>query len=295
MDQIMFVVVHFIIGISIILYPSISKRDVVFGIKVPTAALKDEEIVKLKRNYVVITSLFALAMIVIQMIIGSVDSMIFMIFGSLVLYFLIYLVSYKKMKEIKKEKNWSSSNKTVIDTSFRQKALTIHPRWYLVYVLVFVISLVVIMINYDNLPELLNTRVDNLGQVSGQMPKDNALMYLLGIQASIYLLLIFVQYTIKSAKQDISSQDASASVERSVKFRYMVSLIIYVLGLMIGLVFFMTLLFVMGIITDVKLFVVFTLVSTFIPVLILLYLSFKFIKNDNNLRFVSFTCSSYFL
>lgn len=245
-----------------------------FGIKIPLNAREDQEIVKVKKQFLINTSLVGFVLMVIQLMYNNERVMMITIFTGLVLYFLVYLNAYKTMKAIKASKNWPVDNKTVIDTQFRQKRLVVSPAWYLGYLAIFLVTVVTILINYDSLPDQISMQINSAGQASNFMPKDHGLIYLLLVQAGTLLLIMFLQVIIKRAKQDISSRDVQASIQSNVTFRYVFSIIIYFLGLAVGFVMYLSLLLTMGMI-DSDLMLVLTLVITFLPVVLMLVYAVK--------------------
>jgi uncharacterized membrane protein len=144
-----------------------------------------------------------------------------------------------------------------------------------VYLALVISSAVLSWIKYDALPDSLRMQVNSIGETTQTMEKSKAILYLLGIQVAVLLMMVFVQYTIKHAKQDISSIDTEGSVKRTVAFRYTVSVIIYLLGLVVGLTFLLSLMFTMEMIKDEKVILVVTLGSTFAVIMPLLIYGVK--------------------
>ena len=280
--------VHIILLISFLAYPYMSKRDVAFGIKIPTSANEDEDVLKIRKQFLGLTALAGITFIIIQLINNSETVLMISMFISIVVYVLIYVMAYKLMKSLKSEKQWKvAPNTTIIDTKFRNRKLIVSSKWYLLYALVVVLSGVVSILKFDELPDMLRIQVNSIGEVTSTMPKDKAILYLIGTQIIVMLLMVFVQVIIKKAKQDISSQDTEQSIKNNVSFRFMISIILYVLGLIVGVVMFMALLFSFEIIKNENTFVITTLVLTFVPVIVLIAYSVKAGQDGSRLSDVS--------
>ena len=266
MTEYVLIFVQIILLFSFIILPYVSKKDVMFGVKMPSIAYNDIEVVKIRKLFLV--QVFALGTIFVgvQYSNNTENILLVLLPISVIAYSVVYVNANKKMKAVKATKNYKVSEKTVIDTSFRKRQLIVPATWYLGYLAIFILGVLLAVIKYNGLPEELVVSVGTSGLVQ-TMPKALGIFYLLGIQAGVFLLMIGVQYIIKNAKQDISNLDTEASIERNVKFRYHFSVILYIMGLVIGLVLFSTLMYSFGIIVDKNLLITFTLLLTFLPVI----------------------------
>lgn len=272
-----------ILMIIFILLPYISRKDVVFGVKVPLNIGDKSEINKIKRNFLLSSVLLAIVSLTIQFMNTNKETLVLVMYSYIVVYFIMFIIAYYKMKKIKAKSNWKTSNKVVIDTNFRKQKLIVSPVWYLGYLFVFLASMALIYMKYDSLPDMLRTSVNSAGEITGTMPKDRALLYLMGIQAIIVGLMVLVQITIKSAKQEITSNNVQQSVKRNVAFRYSISMVIYFVGLAVQLSLFITLIFVMGIIRDAKIVTVSVIFLSFIPLVPLLIYGVKYRQDGTSL------------
>ncbi|MCH4886678.1 hypothetical protein EZV73_03815 [Acidaminobacter sp. JC074] len=275
MAEITFIIVQVVMLLSFLMLPYISRKDVMFGVTMPTSAFKDEAVVSIRKRFLILSFIFGLIMIVLQWTNNHEKFLLMMLPVTIVGYSAVYVYAYNLMKQLKKSKDYKVvSTKTVIDTKFRSRGITVPGKWYLAYLVIFIISALVSAFKYDSLPDLLVIQTNSSGQ--DMMAKGPAILYLLGMQVFVYLLMIGVQYAIKHAKQELSNQDTQASIKRNVNFRYRFSVILYVMGLLMGITFLMTLFFTLGIIIDAKLLLAATLILTFIPVVIILIYSLKY-------------------
>jgi len=266
MTEYILVFVQIILLFSFIILPYVSKKDVMFGVKMPSNAYNDAEVVSIRKLFLVQAFALGTIFIGVQYFNNTENILLTLVPISIVAYSMVYVKANKKMKAVKATRNYKVSEKTVIDTRFRKRKLIVPATWYLAYLGILVLGVVLSAIKYNSLPEELVVNVGTSGVVH-TMPKASGIFYLLGIQAGVFLLMIGVQYIIKNAKQDISNLDTEASIQRNAKFRYHFSVILYIMGLVIGLVLFSTLLYSFGIIVDKNLLIVFTLLLTLMPVI----------------------------
>ncbi len=285
MNDFIFIFIHSIMMVSFLMVPKISKNDVEFGINVPTGAKKDSDIIAIRKRYILLGLILGVVVIIIQLLVPTNELyFLILLYGSLMVYMVVYLLAYSQMRALKKDKQWTvAHNKTVIDTEFRKRQLVVAPKWYILYLLIFVLSVVTAVVMYDTLPEVLRTQVNSTGEGTTFMAKDRALMTLLVLQVIVMGIMVFVQIIIKKAKQTLSTTNTEKSIKANVSFRYAVSVILYVLGLAVGIVMYMSLLFTMGVIKDSQLFLLLTLAMTFIPIGLLLIYSFKYGQDGSRL------------
>lgn len=271
--------------VCFLMIPRISRNDVAFGVNVPTGVKQDLEMFKIKRRFMALGIVVGIGVMVTQVLIPKDElSFMMLLIVSMLLYLGVYLLAYRQMVGLKKEKQWKvASSNVVVDTEFRKRQLTVSPKWYILYGLIFVASIVTVAIMYDQLPQMLTTQVNSSGEGTTFMEKDRALMVLLGTQLFVMALMVFIQFIIKKAKQTLSSTNTQQSIEANVSFRHVFSVILYVLGLAVGLVMYMSLLFTMGIIHSSELFLVLTLILVFVPTGILLIYSLKYGQDGSRL------------
>lgn len=284
MEKLIQLFVHLILAVSFILVPYISRRDVSFGIKIPTSAFRNDAIVKIRKLYIVLTVLVAVLLCIVTYFINSEQVYMALIFTSILIYFTVYLICYKKMKALKQEMSWEVSEKSVIDTKFRKRKISISPIWYLLYLLVFLTTVVLVIVRYDSIPEMMRMQVNHLGEVTNRMPKAQGVAILIGTQGIVLLLMLFVQYVIIKAKQEINPMQSDVSIKSNVKFRYVISIFLYLLGLSVGVILVVTTLFTLEIIHDTQLIVWLTLILAFAPVIGLFIMGVKYRQDGTELE-----------
>jgi len=276
-------VVHMILAISFMFYPFFTKRNIFFGIKIPLKALMNKKILKIKYQFMVLTGITGTMMIVLGIIYaGSMN----LIFVAISIYMGIYLYAHMKTKQLKRISHWQVDEhvEVVIETSFRHMSLVVSKGWYVLYLGILLITMVVIQMKFETLPEMLSMQINNFGREVVLLPKGKVLSYLVGIQLIVMMLMVLIQYIIKHAKQDLSGPDMTVSVEENIRFRQKFSRILYVFGFIISLNLMFSTFFTMGILQNTTLFLVLVLGLLLLLTIYLLASGFKYGQDGNRLN-----------
>lgn len=277
MDKIIFIITFLLLIFSYAAYPFMARKDIAFGVRIPLDMYNDDQMKKMRTNYVLVIVVAGLLMIAYGLRPGlnvniELPIMIFvqLFFGLAVFYFF-----HLKVKAIKADANWSTEHKTVVDTSFSRKVLTIKPIWYSLYALLLFVTGLVPFLKYDELPEQLVMQTNTLGEATQMLPKFQAITSLLGIQLFTMLMMIMVQYIIKKAKQDTDANQVDQSIANQVQFRQTISNLMFGLGLVVGGIFFFTMLLTIGMIPNVQMFTVLTVIVTLAYAAVIVFVSLK--------------------
>lgn len=285
MNTLMFVFIHVIMLVSFLIVPRISRNDVEFGINIPSSAKSDLDIVRLRKKFYKLSSLAGVLIIVLQLIFKPGEtSFMWLLITSLIVYTSIYLHAYSQMKSIKSSKTWSlGDQKVVVDMLFRKRKISISPKWYLGYLLILLVTIATALVNFKDLPDQIVVQMNSGSGDMILMDKGKAVTYLIGMQLFVLGLMTFIQTIIKRAKQSISAENVEASIQTNVSFRYIFSVILYFLGLAVGITMYINLLFSIGLIQNVKLVTTIGLVLTFIPTIVLIGASVKYGQDGSRL------------
>lgn len=223
--------------------PRLTRKDIYFGVRVPVEEVAKEELTNIYTEYIknnlMISVIYTL---VFSVLVYSSEKfwVIIQILGIclyLIISFLIYYRSNKKVKEIKDKNGWYKTKKsvTVIDTNFtkdKRKSVLVSPWWFIIPAIIIVVNAIVAINVYDRLPNLIPTHWNALGQVDGWTKKSyKAILQMPFIQFFMTLLLFFSYKIIGWSKQQINASNPDESRERNVIFRrrwsgYMVIMII---------------------------------------------------------------------
>jgi len=281
LDMILMAFVHVILMVSFLIFPYITRKDVIFGVRMPTSAYMDSEVVRIRKQFIIRVLLVGLVFVAAQFFGINESQMLFLVLAEVVVYTTLFVLSYKAMLAYKATKNYKRNNQRVVDTEFRHRQLTIHWSWYIAYLAVIIITGLVAAIPYDSLPDMLVVSYQSNGETS-MMAKGPAILFLMAIQVLVLLLMIGVQYIIRHAKQELYGSNPQKSIEQNVQFRYRFSIILYVLGLLIGLIFLLSMLLTVGIIKDPNVILITTLILTFVPVGVIFVYSVKYRQDGSS-------------
>ena len=286
LEQTIIVFVHIILAISFMIYPFFTKRNILFGIKIPINALNDKKNLKIKYQFIILVGIIGIIMATLGFFYTGIYESIILIFISILIYTGIYLYAHFQMKDLKRNSDWHISDhvEIIIDTSFRSQPLIISSKCYILYLVILIITVVVIQMKFESLPDMLSMQTNSLGEKVTLLAKGRVLLYLVGIQSAVMALMIFIQYVIKHGKQDLSGSNIKYSVEENIKFRQRFSKILYMLGLIVGLDFMFSIFFTMEIIQSTTLFLMLTLGSVLILIIYLFLSSFKYGQDGSRLN-----------
>ncbi len=285
MDTLLYVFIHVLMLGSLIMVPRISGNDVEFGINVPPKAKSEPESRAIRKQFYAINCGLGGMIMGLQVVFGNnVNLFMVLLFGSLVLYTMVYLRSHRQVKALKAEKGWVATKKSmVIDTTFRKRRLTVSPVWYLGYVAIILVTAATALYHFDSLPDMVNVQANSTGGQATLMPKGRAMMYMVGLQVFMMALLTGVQLMIRKAKQNLNPNQVEASIQANVSFRYVLSIILYFLGIGVGITLYMSLLMTIGLMEDAGLVTAVILLLTFIPALVLIGASLKYGQDGSRL------------
>lgn len=225
--------------------PRLTRKDIYFGVRVPEEEVAKEELTSIYKEYIknnlVISVIYIL---VFSVLVYSSEKfwVITQILGIclyLIMSFLIYYRSNKKVKEIKDKNGWYKTKKpvTVIDTKFtkdKRKDILVSPWWFIIPGIIIIVNIIIGINVYDRLPNLIPTHWNALGQVDGWTKKSyKAILQMPFVQFFMTLVLFFSYKIIGWSKQQINASNPEESRERNIIFRsrwsgYMVIMVILI-------------------------------------------------------------------
>ncbi|MGY3779439.1 DUF1648 domain-containing protein [Isobaculum melis] len=225
-----------LIGLTTGLTPYYSRKSTQFGVSLP-AALQTGNQIKLYQKQFFIFHLIAVAILSVPLyFICQMDYLvmvqwggIYLVVGMLALLMMtsfLFLHMRKKVltlkSELPKTELESAAQEIVVDTAYRKRRLVV-PAWLMIVPCLFIMLFTLVMTyeNYDRIPELfpvhwgVDMTVDKYAEKS--------ILSVLAVPA-FQLVLLVVMYlsnlSLKKAKQQVSSVNATASVEKSQAFRF---------------------------------------------------------------------------
>lgn len=225
--------------------PRLTRKDIYFGVRVPEEEVAKEELTSIYKEYIknnlVISVIYILVFSVLVYLSEKfwVITQIVGICLYLIISFLIYYRSNKKVKEIKDKNGWYKTKKpvTVIDTKFtkdKRKGILVSPWWFIIPGIIIIVNIIIGINVYDRLPDLIPTHWNALGQVDGWTKKSyKAMLQMPFVQFFMTLVLFFSYKIIGWSKQQINASNPEESRERNIIFRrrwsgYMVIMVILI-------------------------------------------------------------------
>lgn len=171
----------------------LSNNGIIFGVRVPKEYEKDNEILKLEKQYKKFYLIFSIPVILI------INAIVFF-YPKLSLFTLLILILvaitnipifiyWKKMSELKEEKGWRKlgKNVVVVDTSIRKPKnkedfVGVRSKTYLLLLIIPIITLILTLLSYKDVPELFPIHYNAQGVADSFVEKS-------GFQGFFYLAL----------------------------------------------------------------------------------------------------------
>lgn len=155
-----------LMGVLMPILPLITRKSFLFGVKVPAEVQTTSEAKNLKKNYMTICLIgtaVMLALVIVQYIAVPDMTLLAVMYFPLLLaavQLLAYIPNWKKALRLKEERKWVVSDSVFADTK------TSHTRgnlselpwvWYILSLILIIVSVVVALIEYPNLPDRIPT------------------------------------------------------------------------------------------------------------------------------------------
>ena len=235
----------FIMSIILILQigmPNFTRKDLVFGIRVPLEEINCEKIKSIRkkfiRNNLIIGIPFIALCTFINYKLSSIGFFTFSVFVFIFITFGIYLFSNKEMKRLKINKGWMKGKKQIVavDTSFsknRNKKMLVSPWYFLIPLAIVGLNIIIGYKFYPSLPERVATHWNFAGEVDGYQNRSMSLIWQLPLMQLFMTIIMFVSYkAIGWSKQQISVANPEEGRERNRIYRKVWS--IYMVAMAIG-------------------------------------------------------------
>lgn len=170
-------------------------------------------------------------------LIGLLGTAIFTVY-----FITLNFVFYFKMKSIKQSlpNQVTTVQKVMVDTSFRQQKLIYSNYWFIIPFSIVIIMATITLLNYKALPNVIPMKFDFQGNVTSSTSK--SYLSVLGlnlVQLATIGLMMFVNWSIKKSKQQLSVTDPATFAVKNIKFRRRWSLFTIVTSFLLTLLFAM--------------------------------------------------------
>ncbi|MBU5440189.1 DUF1648 domain-containing protein [Tissierella sp. MSJ-40] len=226
--------------ITQILTPKTTRKNILFGVKVPEEVLEDEEIKRLfkgfKRDNLIIgiPILFIISLLLYYS--SNVILLVFLIFVYMAILFLIYLKWNKKSKELKIEKGWDKIGGKIVMVDMRysrdkKSRGIVSPIWFLVPIGIILFNIILVFVLYPTLPNKIPTHWNFQGNVSEYKDKSISTLLMMPLtQISMAIAIYFTYFIIGRSKQQINPNSPEESLKRNILFRKAWSM--YLIGML---------------------------------------------------------------
>ncbi|MCW6080855.1 DUF1648 domain-containing protein, partial [Clostridium sporogenes] len=159
-----------------IVTPKTTRKDIFLGVRIPEEESEKIEIKNIYKSFVLWNMIISLPVIfLLSFIIYKFNNIgLFVLFTFIYIFisFLIYLKFNKDVKQLKSNKHWFKNKKQVIavDTEFSSenpnKSL-ISPWWFLIPIVIILITIFINIKIYPSLPNKVATHWDFRGNING--------------------------------------------------------------------------------------------------------------------------------
>ncbi|MBA5849958.1 DUF1648 domain-containing protein [Clostridium sp. cel8] len=217
----------------IIFTPNFTRKEIIFGVKVPKDKINMNEIKKIRKQYIINNLIIGIPIIIIFVILiynfNSTGMILFTTFAIIFIDFLIYLISNRAMKKLKAKEKWFQGKKqsVTIDTSFSRdrESMLVSPWLFLIPVFIILINVILGYSHYSVLPDEVPVHWDFSGNITGYQKKSLFLIWTMPLAQIFCTLVFFLVYKgIGWSKQQISSENPEISLKKNRIFRWVWSI-----------------------------------------------------------------------
>lgn len=234
---------------TMIFIPYWTRKTESFGVSIPQAVYETAPLKKMRKQYALWMSLVSgfilLLFILSYFYIGhDENSFVFffigLIFGYLIISFLIYLVFHFKMKKKKEQAQWQADQpqQQVVHLKFRHQKLTLSHAFYILPIGVALGFIIFTLLRFEGLPEQIPMHYNYRGEVTRWAEKSYTNVLIMPI-ILLFLssLMLGINLIIAKTKQQISAENPEESLKRNVIFRRRWSIFLYVMTLLLMVLF----------------------------------------------------------
>ncbi|MBY6957800.1 DUF1648 domain-containing protein [Clostridium botulinum] len=217
-----------------IVTPKTTRKDIFLGVRIPEEESEKMEIKDIYRSFVLWNIMISLPVIfLLSFIVYKFNNIgLFVLFTFIYIFisFLIYLKFNSDVKKLKSNKNWFKNKKQIIavDTEFSSENANkslISPWWFLIPILIILITIFMNIKAYPNLPNKVATHWDFNGNVNGYQNKSTFLIYQMPLMELFITSIFFLCYKIIGwSKKQISAFNPEESKTRNKLFRRILSI-----------------------------------------------------------------------
>jgi len=293
--------VSIILFFSTIFVNKFSNNGIIFGVRVPKEYEKDEDIIKLEKEYKKNYLIFILPLIILINLMVAFTSKI-----SLFLLWIIILIVvtnipifiyWKKTMKLKDHKGWESLGKNVVivDTTIRKPKVrednvVIKTKYFLVLLIIPLITVIATLIAYKNVPNPFPIHYNAEGIADSFVNKEGfkGFFYLVLfptlIQVGMIVFLAVLNKFAINSKVEINSGTLEEIKKQRKVFKKVNSILLFIIALEISLMFaFVQFCTIYS--WNINLVNIIGLSTILITVIIFLIISYKIGQGGKNIKF----------
>ena len=232
----LFVINLFLVGIVTVfisILPVITRKSLLFGVRVPEAAGQSPEALQLKRGYVVamLVGGAAMAAMLVAQYLALPDytllATLYFFLPLLALQYGLFIPRWKAARTLKAEKGWVIPASATAETRSaveRQKLLAFPKVWYVVCLGLVLAMSVLSLMRYPALPEQIATRFDMQMQPSAWIDKTLLSVLMMPLTAlGLVLVMAGSNITVYRMKLQVDAENPALSYAQHRRYRRMMS------------------------------------------------------------------------
>ncbi|MCF0147623.1 MAG: DUF1648 domain-containing protein [Clostridium sp.] len=248
------IITSLILFFSTFLVNKFSNNGIIFGVRVPKEYEKDEDILKLekeyKRNYLVFILPLILIINIIVLFNWKVSTFVLLTFLLIIVCNIPVIIYWKKTMKLKEEKGWHKLGKNVVfvDTSIRKPKsiednVVIKTKAFMMVLLFPLITFIVTLIVYKNVPNPFPIHYNAEGIADSFVNKEGFIgFFYLAIlpvltQTGMIIFLALVNKFAINGKVEINSGTLEEIKEQRKTFKRINSILLFILTLEISIMF----------------------------------------------------------
>lgn len=218
-----------LMGVLLPILPLITRKSFLFGVKVPMEAQNTPDAKGLKKNYITVCltgTAVLLALVIVQYITAPDMTLLACLYFPLLfvaVQALAYIPNWKRALRLKEERRW-----TVLDAVFADTK-TSHTRgnlselpwfWYIASLILIIVSVVVALIQYPNLPDKIPTHWDSNMAADAWSDKSYMTLLLMPLISLAMVVIIWLTgWMLVRAKLQIDPQNPALSFSQHKLYR----------------------------------------------------------------------------
>lgn len=208
------------------LLPKLTRKDILFSIRIPISKINNEALKKIEKSYQksVLFLLSPISLLIALFVNPETQPGIFVssVFMIIILGLVRFYQARKRVQLLKEKEGWVFENKQVkiADTRTIKNDKLPSPLWFMLSVLIVIGNFIFVKANYDLMPSEIPIHWDSQGMATRTIAKtETSVLLLPGYQLMILLIMIFAFFSIIKSKSQIDIEDPEGSKVRNFIFK----------------------------------------------------------------------------